>query len=119
MGHGRCRICQPCWFRCESTRKTVKPFLAEILVVKHAVLTSVISKRWRVREPHQEFIRHLYPECFIKMKMKKVDSPAGTRTRLNDSQICDAFRNQHETTLLAGLQPFSLVNQPLLQRRTH
>ena len=61
--------------------KTVKPFLYEILAEgTRCGLTSVISipcpRRARAA---QEFIRHLYPECFSEDEEDPVDLRRGTK----------------------------------------
>ena len=59
--------------------KTVKPFLYEILVegTRCGLNVGDFQALARVvREPHQEFIRHLYPECFDQDEdEEKVDPP--------------------------------------------
>ncbi|MDP6187739.1 MAG: DUF853 family protein, partial [Candidatus Poseidoniaceae archaeon] len=51
--------------------KVVKPFLYEILVegTKHGLNVGDFQALARVvREPYQEFTRHLYPECFFEVE---------------------------------------------------
>ena len=66
-------------FDVEKTQgKTVKPFLYEILVegTRCGLNVGDFQALARVvREPHQEFIRHLYPECFSEDEEERVDPP--------------------------------------------
>ena len=58
--------------------KTVKPFLYEILVegTRCGVNVSDFQALARVvREPHHEFIRHLYPQCFAEDEEDRQDPP--------------------------------------------
>ena len=64
--------------------KTVKPFLYEILVegTRCGLDVGDFQALARVvREPHQEFTRHLYPECFDQdEEEEKVDPPLGMKS---------------------------------------
>ena len=66
-------------FDVEKTQgKTVKPFLYEILVegTRCGLNVGDFQALARVvREPHQEFIRHLYPESFTEDEEERVDPP--------------------------------------------
>ena len=60
--------------------KVVKPFLYEVLVegTKHGLNVGDFQALAKVvREPHHEFIRHLYPHCFLDVEEgeDKVDVP--------------------------------------------
>jgi len=60
--------------------KVVKPFLYEVLVegTKHGLDVGDFQALAKVvREPHHEFIRHLYPHCFLDVEEgeDKVDVP--------------------------------------------
>jgi len=67
--------------------KTVKPFLYEILVegTRCGLNVGDFQALARVvREPHQEFIRHLYPECFVDDDEmgEKIDPPTWNEVKI-------------------------------------
>ena len=65
--------------------KTVKPFLYEILVegTRCGLDVGDFQALARVvREPHQEFIRHLYPDCFTEDEEDRMDPPTWNEVML-------------------------------------
>ena len=107
-------------FDVEKTQgKTVKPFLYEILVegTKCGLNVGDFQALARVvREPHQEFIRHLYPECFSEDEEERVDPPTWNEVMI-EHRLTDFEERLPKTTrndLARRLAAFSSgVNQLL------
>ena len=99
--------------------KTVKPFLYEILVegTRCGLDGGDFQARARVvREPHQEFIRHLYPDCFTEDEEDRMDPPTWNEVML-EHRLTDFEERLPKTTrndLARRLAAFSSgVNQLL------
>ena len=99
--------------------KTVKPFLYEILVegTRCGLNVGDFQALARVvREPHQEFIRHLYPECFSEDEEERVDPPTWNEVMM-EHRLTDFEERLPKTTrndLARRLAAFSSgVNQLL------
>ena len=99
--------------------KTVKPFLYEILVegTRCGLDVGDFQALARVvREPHQEFIRHLYPDCFTEDEEDRMDPPTWNEVML-EHRLTDFEERLPKTTrndLARRLAAFSSgVNQLL------
>ena len=99
--------------------KTVKPFLYEILVegTRCGLDVGDFQALARVvREPHQEFIRHLYPDCFSEDEEDRMDPPTWNEVML-EHRLTDFEERLPKTTrndLARRLAAFSSgVNQLL------
>ena len=99
--------------------KTVKPFLYEILVegTRCGLDVGDFQALARVvREPHQEFIRHLYPDCFTEDEEDRMDPPPWNEVML-EHRLTDFEERLPKTTrndLARRLAAFSSgVNQLL------
>ena len=99
--------------------KTVKPFLYEILVegTRCGLDVGDFQALARVvREPHQEFIRHLYPDCFTEDEEDRMDPPTWNEVML-EHRLIDFEERLPKTTrndLARRLAAFSSgVNQLL------
>ena len=99
--------------------KTVKPFLYEILVegTRCGLNVGDFQALARVvREPHQEFIRHLYPECFSEDEEERADPPTWNEVMM-EHRLTDFEERLPKTTrndLARRLAAFSSgVNQLL------
>ena len=99
--------------------KTVKPFLYEILVegTRCGLDVGDFQALARVvREPHQEFIRHLYPDCFTEDEEDRTDPPTWNEVML-EHRLTDFEERLPKTTrndLARRLAAFSSgVNQLL------
>ena len=99
--------------------KTVKPFLYEILVegTRCGLDVGDFQALARVvREPHQEFIRHLYPDCFTEDEEDRMDPPTWNEVML-EHRLTDFEERLPKTTrndLARRLAAFSSgVNQPV------
>ena len=99
--------------------KTVKPFLYEILVegTRCGLDVGDFQALARVvREPHQEFIRHLYPDCFTEEEEDRMDPPTWNEVML-EHRLTDFEERLPKTTrndLARRLAAFSSgVNQLL------
>ena len=107
-------------FDVEKTQgKTVKPFLYEILVegTRCGLDVGDFQALARVvREPHQEFIRQLYPECFSDEEEDRVDPPTWNEVMI-EHRLTDFEERLPKTTrndLARRLAAFSSgVNQLL------
>jgi hypothetical protein len=107
-------------FDVEKTQgKTVKPFLYEILVegTRCGLDVGDFQALARVvREPHQEFIRQLYPECFSEDEEGRVDPPTWNEVMI-EHRLTDFEERLPKTTrndLARRLAAFSSgVNQLL------
>ena len=107
-------------FDVEKTQgKTVKPFLYEILVegTRCGLDVGDFQALARVvREPHQEFIRQLYPECFSDDEEDRVDPPTWNEVMI-EHRLTDFEERLPKTTrndLARRLAAFSSgVNQLL------
>ena len=98
---------------------TVKPFLYEILVegTRCGLDVGDFQALARVvREPHQEFIRHLYPDCFTEDEEDRMDPPTWNEVML-EHRLTDFEERLPKTTrndLARRLAAFSSgVNQLL------
>ena len=107
-------------FDVEKTQgKTVKPFLYEILVqgTRCGLNVGDFQALARVvREPHQEFIRHLYPDCFAEDEEERMEVPTWNEVML-EHRLTDFEERLPKTTrndLARRLAAFSSgVNQLL------
>ena len=107
-------------FDVEKTQgKTVKPFLYEILVegTRCGLDVGDFQALARVvREPHQEFIRQLYPDCFTEDEEDRMDPPTWNEVML-EHRLTDFEERLPKTTrndLARRLAAFSSgVNQLL------